>query len=539
MSFFETGDLAVVSEKWWETKLERKWLLNFQGPDLLKAEKVLFSERSYEDKYSDPGNIQYGYSQLGTKCPLQMRRDLGQQKVTIFLYNDEGAGEEGYVPFLNIVEIDLENLNDSDRLASEKSKGNTNTVKTGIVTQIWESNHEAGKFERIHAVLNNSGSTLLSGDSLRVILSQETPEEPPNYYLYDLNFLYVAGVVKKVSDESAVRITNFKHPYPAMKGYSKHIIKYKRPLDGVTLSSTLYLPKGYSFDLENIQTDRKKSKLKKEKRLPLLFWAYPLQYNAASAAGQLRDSPFRFSKVTPFKSPLVWLTLGFAVLDGPSMPIIATGDKSSNANDTYVEQLVSSAEAAVDYVCNGLGICDSTRVAVGGHSYGAFMVANLLIHSKNLFCCGIARSGAYNRTMTPFGFQTERRSFWKVPKIYTKMSPFFTLHKDMRPILLIHGAEDENRGTYTDQSVRMFAALRSIGVVSRLVVLPYEGHRYRARESIMHCLAETEFWLRKYCVDKRKYSTSYDVAPDELRSATAPIATIATHIQPGDSQVNL
>eukprot|EP00511_Aplanochytrium_stocchinoi_P000349 CAMPEP_0204822622 /NCGR_PEP_ID=MMETSP1346-20131115/817_1 /ASSEMBLY_ACC=CAM_ASM_000771 /TAXON_ID=215587 /ORGANISM="Aplanochytrium stocchinoi, Strain GSBS06" /LENGTH=902 /DNA_ID=CAMNT_0051948941 /DNA_START=146 /DNA_END=2854 /DNA_ORIENTATION=- len=484
MGVLETGDLAIVTERWWKTKLEQTWLVYFKGgsPNLLNKTQVLLSERIYEDKYSDPGNIQYGTSRTGTKCPLHIRKKFGEQDdVSLVLYNNEGAGEEGYIPFLDIITIDLANL---ENISSRSSSNNGSAFNIGDVTQIWESNHEAGKFERIHAILNSSGSTFLSDDdSLRVLISQESPEQPPNHYLCDLK-------TNKMSGRNAVRITDYEHPYPAIKGYSKHIIKYSRSLDGVTLSATLYLPAGHDIN-------------DKGQKLPLFFWAYPRSFKSASAASRLTDSPFRFPEIIPFKSPLVWLTLGFAILDGPAIPIIATaGDDPSHFNDTFVEQLVSSAEAAVNYLCSDLGICDPDRVAVGGHSYGGFMTANLLIHSGNLFSCGIARSGAYNRTLTPFGFQREKRTFWDAPEVYAKMSPFFNLHSNMSPILLVHGGDDENNGTYTDQSVRMFSAFRASGVVSRLVVLPYEGHHYRARENVMHCLAETENWLRKHCIDK-------------------------------------
>ncbi len=229
----------------------------------------------------------------------------------------------------------------------------------------------------------------------------------------------------------------------------------------------------------------------------MLMWAYPREYKSADAAGQVRDSPYRFVRPSP-TSPLMFLALGYAVFDNPTMPIIGEGD--TEPNDTYVEQLVASAKAAVEEVVRR-GIADRDRIAIGGHSYGAFMVANLLAHS-DLFAAGIARSGAYNRTLTPFGFQAEQRTVWQAPEIYFKMSPFMHAQKINEPILLIHGMADSNSGTFPIQSQRLYAALKGHGATVRLVMLPHESHGYRARESVLHTLWETGEWLDKYVAEK-------------------------------------
>ena len=246
----------------------------------------------------------------------------------------------------------------------------------------------------------------------------------------------------------------------------------------VDLTATLYLPPGYEKD---------------QGPLPVVLWAYPQEFKSADAAGQVTDSPYRFSRVGWY-SPLMFLTLGYAVLDDPSMPIIGEGEVEPN--DSYVDQLVSSAKAAVDEVARR-GVGDPDRCAIGGHSYGAFMTGNLLAHS-DLFRLGIARSGAYNRTLTPFGFQSEERTLWEAPEIYFAMSPFMHAEKIDEPILLIHGEADNNSGTYPLQSERFYGALKGHGATCRLVMLPHESHGYRARESIMHMLYEMSTWMDRY-----------------------------------------
>jgi dipeptidyl aminopeptidase/acylaminoacyl peptidase len=223
------------------------------------------------------------------------------------------------------------------------------------------------------------------------------------------------------------------------------------------------------------------------------MWAYPLEYKSADAAGQVTDSPYRFIR-TSWSSPVVWLLRGYAVLDYPSMPIVGEGDKEPN--DSFIEQLVAGARAAIDEVARR-GVADPERIAIGGHSYGAFMTANLLAHS-DLFRAGIARSGAYNRSLTPFGFQSEDRTFWEAPETYFAMSPFMHADKVDEPILLIHGEADNNSGTYPMQSERFYNALKGHGAICRLVMLPHESHGYRARESALHVLFETDRWLEKY-----------------------------------------
>ncbi|MBO9540461.1 prolyl oligopeptidase family serine peptidase [bacterium] len=327
-------------------------------------------------------------------------------------------------------------------------------LETGRKERLWES--QAPTYAVVAHVFDASGK--------RLLIRRESPSEPPNYVLRD------------GAQEHA--ITHFAHPTPELAGVRKELITYKRA-DGLPLSGTLYLPSNYDPA--------------KQGPLPMVMWAYPREFKSADAAGQLDRSPYMFDRIA-YNSPLVWLARGYAVLDDPKLPILGQGE--NEPNDTYVEQLVAGAKAAVDEVVRR-GVADPRRIAIGGHSYGAFMTANLLAHS-DLFAAGIARSGAYNRTLTPFGFQSEERTLWEAPDTYFKMSPFVNANRINEPLLLIHGAADSNPGTFPMQSERFYQALKGLGATTRLVLLPHEEHSYRARESILHMLYETDRWLDRY-----------------------------------------
>ncbi|MEE4255784.1 MAG: prolyl oligopeptidase family serine peptidase [Bacteroidales bacterium] len=300
----------------------------------------------------------------------------------------------------------------------------------------------------------------------KLLVRIESPTEYPNYYF------------KNLKNDKIRQITFFSNPFLALEEVEKEVIKYKRE-DGVELSGTLYLPAGYD-------------KEKKEK-MPMIIWAYPTEYKDRSTAGQNTNNPNAFTY--PYYGSMVyWVTRGYVVLDNASFPIVGEGDEEPN--DTFIPQLVANAEAAIKAV-NDLGYIDPERVAIGGHSYGAFMVANLLSHS-DLFAAGIARSGAYNRSLTPFGFQSEERTYWDAPEIYYEMSPFMHADEMKYPLLLIHGEADNNSGTYPMQSERYFNALKGLGATVRLVILPKESHGYRAKESVLHLLWEQDEWLEKY-----------------------------------------
>jgi dipeptidyl aminopeptidase/acylaminoacyl peptidase len=309
---------------------------------------------------------------------------------------------------------------------------------------------------------------IIDYENLRFITSKQSQNETPNYYLY--------------TNKVPKALTNFPDPQPALRGVTKEKITYKRK-DGVDLAADLYLPKGYNKEKDGL--------------LPVIMWAYPREFKSSSDAAQIRGSKYTFVRVG-WGSPVFWATQGYAVMDNTEFPIVGEGDKQPN--DNFIEQLVANAQAAIDKIA-AMGIGDSTKVAVGGHSYGAFMTVNLLAHCK-LFKAGIARSGAYNRTLTPFGFQNEERTYWQAPDLYYKMSPFSYANQIKTPLLMIHGEADNNPGTFPIQSERLFNAVKGHGGTVRFVQLPYESHGYAARENILHTLWEQHQWLEKYLKGK-------------------------------------
>ena len=333
-------------------------------------------------------------------------------------------------------------------------------VKTQKINEIWRSS--ADEYEAFLGMIDNNGMNFLT--------RKESVTEPPNVYIRQV---CPAG---QICTALAYRqITDFKDPVPQLRGIKKQLVKYKRA-DGVDLSFTLYLPPGY----------------KQGTRSPTVVWAYPLEFTDTATAGQVSGSTSRFTQIGGI-SHLFFLLQGYAVLDDTTMPVV--GDPET-VNDTFVKQIVDSAQAAIDKGVE-MGVVDRDRVGVGGHSYGAFMTANLLAHS-DIFRAGIARSGAYNRTLTPFGFQSERRTFWEAPELYSKVSPFFYANKINEPILLMHGEADNNQGTFPIQSERLFAAISGLGGTARLVMLPLEAHGYAAKESTGHTLYEMIQWFDKY-----------------------------------------
>lgn len=301
---------------------------------------------------------------------------------------------------------------------------------------------------------------------LQFITARQSVKEPINYFAHDL---------KKKKNRA---LTSFTTPYPQLEGMKVEKIKYKRA-DGIDLTATLYLPVGYDKD--------------KDGRLPVVMWAYPREYRSSDDAAQVRGSQYLFPIIT-YRTPLFWVTRGYAVMENVEMPIV--GLNGGEPNDDFLNQLTMNAEAAAK-VIQELGVGDTARMAVGGHSYGGFMTANLLTHT-NLFKAGIARSGAYNRTLTPFGFQAETRTYWEAPEVYNTMSPFNYANQLSGALLMIHGEQDNNSGTFPIQSERLFAALKGHGGICRLVLLPYESHAYSAKESILHLLYEQDAWLEKY-----------------------------------------
>ncbi len=408
------------------------------GKQMVELSRYNPSTGSYETLISR--NSTNAYANPGS--PVTTKNEYGKDVIKtiengskILMNNPVGSSPEGDLPFLAVLDL--------------------NTKKS---TTLWRS--QPGYFEAVTRVID--------ADKLILLTRRESEKEMPNYWIKNLKL--------RIADKE---VTNFTSPYPQLSGVSKEKIRYKRA-DGVDLTGDLYLPKGYDP--------------KKDGKLPLLIWAYPAEYNSAADAAQVRGSEHRFTLLS-WASPVFYVTQGYAVLNNAEMPIVAPA-KDKKPNDNFIEQLKLNAEAAINTL-DSMGVGDRNRAAVGGHSYGAFMTANLLAHT-NLFKAGIARSGAYNRSLTPFGFQNEDRTYWQAPELYNAMSPFSYADKIKTPLLLIHGDTDNNTGTYPIQSERMFNAIKGQGGTVKYVSLPYESHSYAGKENILHMLQEQFAWLEKY-----------------------------------------
>ncbi len=404
----------------------------------------LLWDLSADEKYANPGYPVYTVLPTGEWV-------VQQQGDSIFL-NGTGSSPEGDRPFL-------------DRL-------NLKTFKT----------------ERLFRSDRNSYEYFIDWidpASGKFITRHESPTDPPNFFERTLRKSPIKNASKgeAIYQSDSRPITQFPDPTPELRGITKRIVTYKRA-DGVPLSFTLYLPAGY----------------KEGTRLPTVLWAYPLDYAEASTAGQVEGTAQEFTTIRG-ASELFFLLEGYAVLDYAAMPVVGPPE---NAYNTFVEQIVENAKAAIDKAVE-LGVTDPDRVGIGGHSHGALMTANLLAYS-DLFKAGIARSGAYNHTMRPFGFQNERRTLWQARDVYIKLSPVLQADKINEPLLLIHGEIDQNPGTVPMQSEKLYESIRGIGGTVRLVMLPYESHGYIARESTEHVLYEMISWFDKYVKNAKQNS---------------------------------
>ena len=397
------------------------------------GETVLLLERSTNDAYNNPGTPVMKENQYGRNVVQTVNNGAG------ILMTGQGASKDGDMPFLSVFDI-----------ASKK-----NNI-------IWRC--EAPYYESVVKVID--------ADKKIFITSRQSQTDAPNYF------------VRNLAGASALAITAFPDPQPALRKVTKQKISYKRK-DGVDLTATVYLPEGYDA--------------KRDGPLPIFMWAYPREFKSAADAAQVRGSKYTFTRVGN-SSPVYLVTQGYAVMDETEFPIVGEGD--NNPNDNFVDQLTWNAEAAIKKAAE-MGWGDSTRVAVGGHSYGAFMTANLLAHTR-LFKAGVARSGAYMRTLTPFGFQNEERTYWEAPDLYYKMSPFSYADKIKDALLLVHGDADNNPGTFPINSERLFNAVKGHGGTVKFVSLPYESHGYTGKENLLHMFYETTEWLNKYVRDAKK-----------------------------------
>jgi len=418
--------LALGYDYWWNSRNTKTYIFS---PSNTNKEPKIIIDRNYQDRYNDPGSFVKRRNFYGKSI-------LAMNKQNLYLMGD-GFRDDGQFPFID--QLNLESLKK---------------------VRLYESSFKDKKEDLLD----------FEADNNMILTRIESASEYPNYFFRDLK------------TDSLTKITDFENPFLSIMDVSKEVIEYKRS-DGIDLSATLYLPKGYDIN--------------KKQKLPMIMWAYPREFKDNKSASQITQNKNEFT-FPYWGSPIYWLTRGYVVLDDVSFPIIGEGD--TQPNDNFRKQLVDNASSAINRVYE-LGYIDKEKVAIGGHSYGAFMVANLLSHSK-LFAAGIARSGAYNRTLTPFGFQSEERNYWEAPDTYYNMSPFMHAEKVKTPLLLIHGEEDNNSGTYPLQSERYFNALKGLGATTRLVMLPKESHSYRAKESIMHMLWEQDRWLERYVKNK-------------------------------------
>lgn len=425
-------NIAIAYDYWWNNRNTKTYVFNPSDPT--QEVNILF-DRSYQDRYNDPGDFVTKRNEMGSQV-------LALDKKNAFLIGD-GYSDKGQFPFVDKID-----------LTTKKKE------------RLYQSTY-TDKLENLYE---------FDVDKNQLLVRIEAKADYPNYYFRNLK------------NNKLRQITQFENPFKSIQNVHKEVISYKRD-DGLELSGTLYLPVGYD--------------MKKKEKMPMILWAYPREYKDKSNAAQNTQNPNRFTYPS-WGSPIYWVTRGYVILAGASFPIVGEGD--DEPNDTFRSQLVANGKAAIDAV-DKLGYIDRNRVAVGGHSYGAFMVANLLSHS-DMYAAGIARSGAYNRTLTPFGFQSEERSYWEAPEVYYRMSPFMHADKMKTPLLLIHGEADNNSGTYPLQSERYFNALKGLGATVRLVMLPKESHGYRAKESILHLLWEQDQWLEKYVKEKRPTNPS-------------------------------
>lgn len=448
-----TGD-TLVQDRWRKDRSTSMWFLKQGTTTPLKIPQF---DRKYEDRYSSPGAPMLDFIN-GRYCVQQTSNGM-------VILHGSGASPNGDRPFMDWMDLD----NDfSTKRIWRCTAGPTSALKE-LENPATEVNQMLPKDHERRAVYETLVKII---DDETIVISRESQNDVPNNFIRD------------IASGKEVPLTSFEHPQPTLLNVKKELITYKRA-DGVELDAELYLPPDYQ---------------KEDGPRPCLMWAYPREFKTKSAAGQVTTSPYRFVR-TSWSRPLPWLVRGYCVVEKFAVPII--GEGKAEPNDTFVQQLVWSAEAAVAEVVKR-GVAQPGKIAVGGHSYGGFMTAHLLAHTK-LFCAGIARSGAYNRMLTPFGFQGEERTFWDAKDIYLTLSPFSHAKKiagNGAPLLLIHGESDPNPGTNPLQSERLFAALKGLGAVSKLVMLPLEVHGYRAQQSIMHALYEQNEWLAKHLEEK-------------------------------------
>jgi len=416
-----------------EDDVNRHWRRSFiVNVDDPQRKPRLLWDLSTDEEYANPGNPVKRQLANGSSV-------IRQDGDSIYLAG-VGSSPDGDRPFLD--RLDLNTLKSERLFRSDKTS-----------------------YEQFLSFIGPDAKTFLTW--------HQSPTDPPNAFTRTLGKPASETAGEAVFASTSVAITHVPDPTPAVRAIKKRLVKYKRA-DGVDLSFTLYTPPDY----------------KEGTRVPAILYAYPLDYADASKAGQVVGSQETFTQLRQYR---LLLLAGYAIIDNTSFPIVGDPKK---AYDTYLEQLVADAKAAVDEAVR-LGVADPNRIGVTGHSHGALMTANLVAHS-DLFRAGVATSGSYNKTLTPFGFQSERRSVWEASDVYLKVSPFFFADKLKTPLLIVHGAEDANPGTTPLQSNKLYEAIRGNGGTARLVLLPHEPHWYTAMESNEQLVYEMLRWFDKY-----------------------------------------
>jgi dipeptidyl aminopeptidase/acylaminoacyl peptidase len=420
-----------------EEDQNRHWTRTFEvNVDDPRGKSRLVWDHSTDERYKDPGWPVFRVLPNGSW--------VVQQEGDAIYLSGNGASPDGDRPFL-----------DRFDLKTQKSE------------RLFRSDKAA--LDRFLAFTGPGTSTFMTW--------HQSPTDPPNAFERTLGAPVPGAPAGEAAYASTTRaITHIPDPTPAVRAIKKRLVKYKRK-DGLDLSFKLYLPPGY----------------KEGTRVPTILYAYPLDYADASKAGQVTGSEQTFTRLRQYK---LLLLAGYAIIDDAAFPIVGDPKK---AYDTYLEQLVADAKAAVDKAIE-IGVADPDRIGVTGHSHGALMTANLVAHS-DMFRAGVATSGSYNKTLTPFGFQNERRSVWEAENVYLKVSPFFFANKFEAPLLIMHGEEDANPGTTPLQATKLFEAVRGNGGTARLVLLPHEPHWYSAIESNEQLIYEMLRWFDKYVKD--------------------------------------
>ncbi len=300
-------------------------------------------------------------------------------------------------------------------------------------------------------------------------------------YMHESPTVIQDAYVRDMKAGTSTQLTHAKDVAPEVSGAQHKRIQLTRQRDGIKFWVDLTLPADW----------------KPGTRLPGIIWFYPREYTAQADYDRSRyttninkfpDTP----ALRPASSTKLWVTQGNAVIE-PDCPIMGSAGKM---NDNYARDLAENLELTVNAMVDQ-GYIDRDHVGIGGHSYGAFSTVNALTLTS-IFKAGIAGDGMYNRSLTPFGFQSERRNFFEAQSTYLEMSPFFRADKISGPLLMYHSLEDQNVGTAPISSIRMFHALQGLGKPAALFMYPYEDHSVATYQTDLDQWARWFAWFDMY-----------------------------------------